>query len=62
MADKYQEFLTFLFDRIESPEDWRFDFELIEPDLSGDEVVVFTKRMLVNYATDLAINPASIYI
>lgn len=54
MADKYQEFLTFLFDREESSVDWRFDFELIEPDLSDDEVVAFTKKMLENYATDLA--------
>lgn len=53
MVDKYQEFLTFLFDRIESTEDWRFDFELIEPDLSGEEIVAFTKRMLENYETDL---------
>lgn len=53
MNDKYQEFIKYLFDRQESKGDWRFDFELVEPKLTGDEVVDFVKCMLENYERDL---------
>lgn len=52
--DGYREFIRFLFDRAPSSADWRFGFELEEPALSGETIVAFVKRMLENYATDLA--------
>ena len=54
MKDKYQEFIKFLFDRNESEDDWRFDYELVEPDLTQEDVVAFVQRMLENYETDLS--------
>ena len=54
MENKYQEFVKFLFDRNESAGDWRFDYELIEPTLTGEEVVEFVRQMLENYETDLS--------
>ena len=54
MTDRYQEFIKFLFDRNESEDDWRFDYKLVEPDLTKEEVVAFVQRMLENYATDLS--------
>ncbi|MCE0558789.1 hypothetical protein [Motilimonas sp. E26] len=54
MEDKYQKFLKFLFDREESQEDWRFDYELEEPRLTESEVILFVRRMLENYESDIA--------
>lgn len=54
MESKYQDFIKFLFDRDESELDWRFDYELEEPDLTGEEVVEFVRRMLENFESDLA--------
>ncbi|MFL0797185.1 MAG: hypothetical protein K6L73_06800 [Cellvibrionaceae bacterium] len=53
MDKSYLDFLAFLFDRVESEEDWRFDVDLIEPELTGEQVVFYVKRMLENYETDL---------
>ncbi len=54
MTDKYQRFVEFLFDRDESAGDWRFDCDLVEPDLTGAEFVKFFRQMLENYEADLS--------
>ncbi|MBE9060599.1 hypothetical protein [cf. Phormidesmis sp. LEGE 11477] len=54
MTNQYQKFVEFLFDRDESAGDWRFDYGLIEPDLTGEEIVEFVRRLLENYETDLS--------
>jgi len=54
MADKYQEFVNFLFERNELEGDWRFDINSIEPVLSAEETVDFIQRMLESYESDLS--------
>lgn len=54
MADKYQEFVQFLFNRNELEGDWRFDINLVEPDLSAEETVEFIQRMLENCESELS--------
>ncbi len=54
MTDKYQRLVEFLFDRDESAGDWRFDYDLVEPDLTGEEFVKFFRQMLENYEADLS--------
>jgi len=53
LDDKYQTFLAYLFERDESRGDWRFGLDDDEPELTGDEVVMFVQRMLKNYAFEL---------
>lgn len=51
---QYQEFIRFLFNQEESKEDWRFDFDIEEPELSDEETIEFITRLLKSYATDLS--------
>ena len=54
MDDKYHTFIQFLFNRVESRGDWRFELDDEEPELTGEEVVDYVWRMFENYQTDLA--------
>ncbi len=54
MDDAYRTFIRFLFDRDEAAGDWRFAFDLEEPDFEPEQIVTFIGRMLDNCAADLA--------